>query len=425
MMKILTMRPFPLVLVAGLIVCLASAPASAQELKCNPCDYSFGNVEIGKSSSYSLQITNTGSKVLTIATKVKQGSSEFSYGNFPVPVKINPYSSIELPIIFTPTVVGAAAGLLTLTSNATNSPLAIEILGTGVAATGPLLGVSPATLSFGKVTMGSSATMQATLTASNAAVTISSDHLSNSEFAIVGLSLPLKIAVGKSVEVSIKFTPNAVGAAAGTAHFVSNAENSPAIEQLAGSGISAKAQAQLEVTPATLSFGKVAVGSSATMQGTLTASNAAVTISSDKSTSSEFAILGLKLPVTVAAGKSVSFTIRFTPNASGTASGKAGFVSNAVNSPTVEQLTGIGVAQGSHSVDLSWESGDGKAVGYNIYRSANKAGPFTEINTALDSSTNYTDSTVVAGATYYYVATEVNAQGEESAYSNVAKAVIP
>jgi len=29
------------------------------------------------------------------------------------------------------------------------------------------------------------------------------------------------------------------------------------------------------------------------------------------------------------------------------------------------------------------------------------------VNTALDASTNYTDYTVVSGATYYYVATRV------------------
>jgi hypothetical protein len=45
--------------------------------------------------------------------------------------------------------------------------------GTGV--TGPQLGVTPATLNFGNVTLGSSASLPATLTASNYAVTISSD----------------------------------------------------------------------------------------------------------------------------------------------------------------------------------------------------------------------------------------------------------
>ena len=80
------------------------------------------------------------------------------------------------------------------------------------------------------------------------------------------------------------------------------------------------------MNPATLNFGNVRVGSSATLQATLTARNASVTISSDPSTSSEFAILGLNLPVTIHAGQSLPVIIQFTPNASGTASGEAGHV---------------------------------------------------------------------------------------------------
>jgi hypothetical protein len=47
------------------------------------------------------------------------------------------------------------------------------------------------------------------------------------------------------------------------------------------------------------------------------------------------------------------------------------------------------------------------------------------INTSLDSTTTYTDSTVVSGITYYYVATAVNSESQESGYSNQARAVIP
>jgi hypothetical protein len=182
---------------------------------------------------------------------------------------------------------------------------------------------------------------------------------------------------------------------------------------------------QLGISPATLNFGNVTVGSSASLPATLTASGAAVTISSDQSSSSEFVILGLTLPITIAAGNSVPVTIQFTPNASGTATAKTGFISNAVNSPTVDQVTGTGVAAVSHSVNLTWQPGDGNAVGYNVYRGAAAAGPFQEINTALDSSTNYTDATVVSGTTYYYVTTEVNAEGQESAYSSAVQAVVP
>src|SRR5260370_26960040 len=192
---------------------------------------------------------------------------------------------------------------------------------------------------------------------------------------------------------------------------------------VAGTGVSSGPE--LGVTPATLNFGKVTLGSSATLPATLTASNDAVTISSDRSTSSEFALRGLNLPVTIPAGQSVHLKVRFTPNASGTASGKAGFISNAVDSPTVEELTGTGVAPGSHQVDISWDTGDGKAVGYNVYRGTIQGVPYRRINTALDSSTNYTDSTVVAGATYYYVATEANGKGQESVYSKPWPAIMP
>jgi fibronectin type 3 domain-containing protein len=47
------------------------------------------------------------------------------------------------------------------------------------------------------------------------------------------------------------------------------------------------------------------------------------------------------------------------------------------------------------------------------------------INASLDSTTSYTDNTVVSGQTYYYVTTAVNSQSQESGYSNQATAVIP
>jgi hypothetical protein len=312
------MRSFPLVVIAGLFCCLVPASAWAQQLHCHPCVYAFGKVQVGKSSSYSVQLTNTGSKTLRITSKSEEGSS-FFFGSFSLPVQLAPGASIELPVIFKPTAKGYTVGVFTLKSNDPDSPVTVHVHGTG-------------------------------------------------------------------------FYPE-----------------SP----------------ELAVTPTTLSFGSVMVGSSASLQATLKASIDAVTISSDQSTSSEFAILGLDLPVTIQPGKSLAVTIQFTPNASGRATAKAAFTSNAVDSPTVEALTGTGVAQESHSVSLSWDSGGGNPVGYNVYRGTVKAGPFEEINTALDSSTNYTDSTVVSGKTYYYVTTEVNDEGQESAYSNEVEAMIP
>ncbi len=146
----------------------------------------------------------------------------------------------------------------------------------------------------------------------------------------------------------------------------------------------------------------------------LTASGGTGTITSDPTNSSEFAVSGITLPYQLKAGDSVQATVTFTPNASGTASATAGFISNAKDSPTSTALNGTGLTQSSYSADLSWEAGTEDIVGYNLYRGTTHGGPYSAINSALLAQTTYTDSTVASGNTYYYVATEVNNQGQES-----------
>jgi hypothetical protein len=79
-----------------------------------------------------------------------------------------------------------------------------------------------------------------------------------------------------------------------------------------------------------------------------------------------------------------------------------------------------------HSVSLSWSASTStNIVGYNVYRGTVSGGPYTRINTSLVAGTAYTDSTVVSGQTYYYVATAVDSNNNESAYSNLAAGTVP
>ena len=78
-----------------------------------------------------------------------------------------------------------------------------------------------------------------------------------------------------------------------------------------------------------------------------------------------------------------------------------------------------------HTVTLTWIASTSTVSGYNIYRSTVSGGPYTQINTALDATTSYVDSTVQSGQTYYYVTTAVSTAGVESAYSNQAVAIVP
>jgi fibronectin type 3 domain-containing protein len=60
-----------------------------------------------------------------------------------------------------------------------------------------------------------------------------------------------------------------------------------------------------------------------------------------------------------------------------------------------------------------------------VYRGAKSGGPYSKISSSLNESTSYTDNSVQAGQTYYYVTTDVDTTGVESVYSNQIQVVIP
>jgi len=64
-------------------------------------------------------------------------------------------------------------------------------------------------------------------------------------------------------------------------------------------------------------------------------------------------------------------------------------------------------------------------AGYNVYRSIASGGPYTKLNSNVDANTSYSDGSVQAGLTYFYVVTSVNSSGTESGYSNQASLTIP
>ena len=79
----------------------------------------------------------------------------------------------------------------------------------------------------------------------------------------------------------------------------------------------------------------------------------------------------------------------------------------------------------THSATLTWTASTSVVVGYNVYRGSTSGGPYTKLNSSLDASTTFTDSSVLSGQTYYFVVTAVDSNNVESAYSNEVTATIP
>jgi hypothetical protein len=70
--------------------------------------------------------------------------------------------------------------------------------------------------------------------------------------------------------------------------------------------------------------------------------------------------------------------------------------------------TGLAAIAGSAQVSLTWNVSSG-ATSYNVQRSTTSGGPYTQIG--APTATNYTDTGLTNGTTYYYVVSAVNSAG--------------
>jgi len=78
------------------------------------------------------------------------------------------------------------------------------------------------------------------------------------------------------------------------------------------------------------------------------------------------------------------------------------------------------------SVQLEWDSNsEPDLAGYNIYRSSQSGFGYVRLNSTLIVGTTYTDTTIEAGQTYYYVSTAVNTSDLESGFSNEVPYTVP
>jgi hypothetical protein len=410
-----TARVFFITILISLFAATFSLQASAatQYLVCAPTRISFGTNVLGTSVSQPIVVNNTGQTSTTI-TAISVTGSEFSVSAVSLPAVLAAGQSLSLSVIFSPTAKGWAGGTIAFTSSS-DPTLSLPVEGTG--STTQAVTAAPASLSFGQVPVGTSATVSVALTNTlTCKETLTSLLVRGSPFSVSGATFPVVMSPHGTITLSVTFTPQTGGATDGSVFVNGPGLNIP----VTGTG----AVAQLTVAPTTLSFGSVDVGTTATQVATLTASGGSVTISSAVSSNSQFTISGASFPLTLNAGQGSQLDVVFSPTGSGADSATLTLTTNCSQPQITESLTGTGVAP-QYTVDLSWNASvSSSIVGYNVYRGT-AVGSYTKINSSVDSNTSYTDSTVASGTTYYYAATAVNSSGEESVYSTPLEVIIP
>jgi hypothetical protein len=291
------------------------------------------------------------------------------------------------------------------------------------------ISVAPASVNFGHVAVGSTASQSVTISnggGSNLMVTQASTTAAGVN--ITGISLPLMIGAGKQSTFDVVFSPKAAGALSGDITVMSDLSGSPSMVTLSGTAMAATTL--LTTSASSLNFGNVAVGKSNTLSVTLTnAGNSNITISKVSVAGARYSTSGVSAGLILAPGQSATLDATLSPLAAGSLPGSVTVASNAANSPATISLSGDGAATSSqtvsHSVALTWTPSTSVVAGYDVYRSEISGGPYSKLDSSIVAADSYTDASVQAGLTYYYVVTSVTSAGVQSADSAQTSATIP
>jgi Abnormal spindle-like microcephaly-assoc'd, ASPM-SPD-2-Hydin len=378
-----------LALVASIMsVCLSSMGAK-HSISVTPTAINFGTQPLNTTANSTITVTNSGSHTLEIESVSLSGSSAFTLTGWTGELSLTPSQSFQLGVTFDPTAQGNYSATLTIHINRSDDPV-VTITGVGSA---PIVSISPATA---VVTAGNSQQFTATVTNSTST----------------------------SVNWMVNGTQggnSTVGIISGSGLYTapSNVSSSSSVTVTAADETS-QANASVTIMPAPTPVTVSVSPTSASVQVGLTQQFTA-TVSGTTNTAVNWLVSG------IASGNSTVGTISSTglytapstvPTSAVTVTAQSAYQSTSSANATVT-ITPL------NFVDLSWTASTSTVSGYNIYRATVSGGPYTIINPSLQSGTTYTDSTVQAGQTYYYVTTAVNSSGVESAYSNQVSAAIP
>ena len=263
-------------------------------------------------------------------------------------------SSCLIYLTVTPTALGPVpAGNLTINTDAAISPLTVPLTATGIAPTAAL----PTTVNFGNVAVGTTSALKAVKVYNYMLTPLTVNSLSvtaGTPYAIDPSSTCLtpSVAAGGFCTVNLTVTPMSLGAqAAGTLTIATTSPNSPLTVALSSSG-----QIATVLTPTSVAFGNLAVGSvsatkTLTIQNNSTNSlaltqaifNGPFALDTTSVIGNECPLAGGTLSGSIAAGASCVFGVTFDPTTSGaTSGGKVTVIDTDPGGPVSAALSGSG-----------------------------------------------------------------------------------
>ncbi len=196
----------------------------APELAASATTVAFGTVTLGGTSTQTVTLRNAGGGTLALGAFTPGGANPSDFarsGTCATGTSLAAGQTCTVVLQFTPTQAGARSATIGVASN--GGAVTLSLAGTGSASpSGPVLGASAASLSFGSVAVGQSSGPQ-TLTLTNAgsgtlaiaSLTVGGSH--PRDFPWTGTcSVKTRLAAGQGCTLAFRFAPAATGARSAT-----------------------------------------------------------------------------------------------------------------------------------------------------------------------------------------------------------------
>ncbi|HEY3971700.1 MAG TPA: choice-of-anchor D domain-containing protein [Candidatus Sulfotelmatobacter sp.] len=301
----------------------------------SPASLTFATQTVNTTSAAQLvTLTNLGSEALAVTSIT--ASAEYAQTNN-CGSSVAAGAACSITVSFTPTSTGTQTGTITIADSAAAGSQTVSLSGTGAGA--PTVSLSPISLTFGSQALDStSAPKTITLTNTGSGpLTISSLTATGNytETNTCGTSVP----AGANCIITVFFTPTVTGSRHGTVVVTDDATNSPQIENLTGTGVTQT----IAFSPTGVAFANQAVNTSSAAKAiTLTNNSGAALGISSIAASANYSETN-SCGASVAAGRSCTISVTFTPTSAGSI---PGVVTIADSNSTVQTvpLTGTGIA---------------------------------------------------------------------------------
>ncbi|WP_325379957.1 choice-of-anchor D domain-containing protein [Edaphobacter sp.] len=323
---------------APILVSVPDNTAPLASYTASQSSFTFDSTAVGDvSAAQTITLSNTGT--LTLHIIGLEATPDFTAAS--TCATLVPGASCTLTVTFTPQLPGTRISALEISSDASTALDFISLLGTATPAS---LLLSPSSLDFGSLLVGSTSTLpiEATNTSATPAVfhgiTATGDYTVAGDCPAPGSSL----AANTSCTIEATFRPTQPGLRAGTLKVANSLSTLPLTIALTGTG----AQSHLQANPASLNFGSLSLASSASLTLTLINSGNAPVTGLHLAITGDYAVITPCALTALPAGTSCSVTISFTPTALDTRAGTL-TITSAANAPTAVPLLGTGVPNGS------------------------------------------------------------------------------